>query len=105
MEVAAVHKQANDGLYASAYGFTGILVAFIARHHPLGIIPAAVLFGGLKAASDKLQYRLDLPDASVDVLVGIVFVLILLFETLYGRFKVFQPREVMPISRSSRDQS
>ena len=50
-------------------------------------MPVALLFGGLKAASDTLQCRLGLPDASVDVLTGIVFVLILLFETLYGRFR------------------
>ncbi len=93
VEVAAVHKQANASLYVAHYGFTGILVSFLARHHPLGIIPVALLFGGLKAASDTLQYRLGLPDASVDVLMGIVFVLILAVETLYGRVKVFQPRD------------
>jgi simple sugar transport system permease protein len=93
VEIAAVHKQANAGLYAARYGYTGILVSFIARHHALGIPPVALLFGGLKASSDTLQIRLGLPDASVDVLAGIVFVLILLFETLYGRFRIFQPRE------------
>jgi len=91
VEIAASPMQANSGLYAARYGYTGILVAFIARHQPLAIPPAALLFGGLKAASQKLQY-LHLPDASVDVLSGIVFVLILLSETLYGRFRVFQPR-------------
>jgi general nucleoside transport system permease protein len=93
VEVAAVHRQANASLIAG-YGFTGILVSFIARHHPLGIMPAAVLFGGLSASSGMLQRRLHLPDASVQVLMGIMFVMILLSESLYGRFRVFQPREV-----------
>jgi ABC-type uncharacterized transport system permease subunit len=93
VEVAAVHRQANASLIAG-YGFTGILVSFIARHHPLGIIPAAVLFGGLSASSGMLQRRLEMPDASVQVLMGIIFVMILLAESLYGRFRVFQPREV-----------
>ncbi|HEX5271953.1 MAG TPA: ABC transporter permease, partial [Gemmataceae bacterium] len=96
VEIAAVHKQANGALYAARLGYTGILVSFVARHHPLGIIPVALLFGGLKAASDTLQIRLGLPDASVDVLVGIVFVLILLFETFYGRLRVFQQRDLKP---------
>jgi simple sugar transport system permease protein len=100
VEIAAVHKQANAGLYAARYGYTGILVAFIARHHPLAIPPVALLFGGLKAASDTLQIRLGLPDASVDVLAGIVFVLILLSETLYGRFAVFQPRPYQEVPAS-----
>ena len=37
------------------------MVSFIARHHPLGIVPTAILFGGLKAASDTLQSRHGLP--------------------------------------------
>jgi ABC-type uncharacterized transport system permease subunit len=93
VEIAAVHRQANASLIAG-YGFTGILVSFIARHHPLAIIPAAVLFGGLSASSGILQRRLHVPDASVQVLMGIIFVMILLFETLYGRFRIFMPRDV-----------
>jgi len=97
VEVAAVHRQANASLIAG-YGFTGILVSFIARHHPLGIMPAAILFGGLSASSGMLQRRLQLPDASVQVLMGIIFVMILLAESLYGRFRVFQPREVREVA-------
>jgi ABC-type uncharacterized transport system permease subunit len=91
VEVAAVHRQANASLIAG-YGFTGILVAFIARQHPLGVIPAGILFGGLGAASGMIQRRLKLPDASIEVFKGVIFVLILFFETFYGRFKLFQPR-------------
>jgi ABC-type uncharacterized transport system permease subunit len=93
VEVAAVHHQANASMIVG-YGFTGILVSFIARHHPLAIMPVAVLFGGLSASSGMLQRNLRLPDASVQVLMGIIFVMILLSESLYGRFRVFQPREV-----------
>ncbi len=94
VEIVAVHGQANATLIAG-YGFTGILVSFIARHHPLGIIPAAILFGVLGASSGILQRRLNLPDASVQVLMGIIFVMILFFETLYGRFRIFQPRLIL----------
>jgi simple sugar transport system permease protein len=93
VEVTAVHRQANAALIAG-YGFTGILVSFVARHHPLGILPVSVLFGGLSAASGVLQRRLHMRDASTLVFMGILFVMILLFETLYGRFRVFLPRQV-----------
>jgi ABC-type uncharacterized transport system permease subunit len=81
VEVAAVHTSANASLIAG-YGYAGILVAFIARHHPLAIIPVAILFGGFGAAGSLLQRRLGLPDASVLVLQGIAFVLILASEAL-----------------------
>jgi ABC-type uncharacterized transport system permease subunit len=57
-------------------------VAFIARHNPVAMIPVAILFGGFGAAGSLLQRRLGLPDASVLVLQGIAFVLILASEAL-----------------------
>ena len=83
IEVAAVHTSANAAVIAG-YGYAGILVSFIARHNPLAIIPVAILFGGFGAAGSLLQRRLGLPDASVLVLQGIAFVLILASEALRG---------------------
>lgn len=90
IEVAAVHGSANASL-ASGYGYTGILVAFLARHNPLAIIPVAILLAGFEASSGLVQRRMGLPDATVLVLQGFVFVAILVSETLYGRFRVFAP--------------
>jgi simple sugar transport system permease protein len=84
VEVAAVHGKANASL-AVGYGYAGILVSFLARHHPLAIVPVAILLGGISASGGLLQRRLDLPDAAVVVLQGIIFVAILASETLYGR--------------------
>jgi ABC-type uncharacterized transport system permease subunit len=99
VEVAAIHGKANASLVAG-YGYTGILVAFIARHHPLAIIPVATLLGGIGASSGLLQRVHHLPDATVNVLQGILFVVILASETLYGRYRVFQPLAGPPVSPS-----
>jgi ABC-type uncharacterized transport system permease subunit len=88
-EVAAIQGRANASLVAG-YGFTGILVAFLARQNPLAIIPVAIMFGGLVASGGLVQRRMDLPDATVLVLQGLVFLVLLVSETLYGRFKIFQ---------------
>lgn len=84
IEVAAVHTTANASLIAGL-GYTGILVSFVARHNPWAVIPVAILFGGFGSAGSLLQRRLDLPDASVLVLQGFAFVLILASEALRGR--------------------
>ena len=91
VEVAAVHGSANASLIAG-YGYAGIVVAFIARQNPLAIVPVAVLVGGLSASGGMLQRRLDLPDATVLVLQGIAFMMILGSEALYGRLKPFRAR-------------
>ena len=84
MEVAAVQGRTNANL-AAGYGFAGILVAFLARQNPLAVIPVAVLLGGIGASGGLLQRRLGLPDASVLVLQGMIFVMVLASDTLYGR--------------------
>jgi len=91
-EVAAIQGRANASL-AAGYGFTGILVSFLARHNPLVIVPVAILFGGLVASGGLIQRRMDLPDATVLVLQGLIFIVLLASETLYGRFPIFKPTE------------
>ncbi|MGM4983516.1 MULTISPECIES: ABC transporter permease [Rhizobium] len=90
IEVAAVQGSANASL-AAGYGYTGILVAFLARHNPLAIIPVAILLGGIDASGGLIQRRMGLPDATVLVLQGTLFIVILFCETFYGRFKIFNP--------------
>lgn len=84
VEVAAVHGRANTSLNAG-YGYEGILIAFAARRHPLAIIPMAILFGGIRAASGLMQRDHDLPDATGLVLLGIIFILVLASEAVFAR--------------------
>ena len=104
IEVAAVHTSANASVMAGL-GYTGILVSFAARHQPLAIIPVAILLGGFGAAGSLLQRRLGLPDASVQVLLGFVFVLILAAEAARGRIRWSHGREwwmAKPTSQAGR---
>ena len=89
VEVAAVHGRANASLVVG-YGYTGILVAFLARHQPLAIIPVALLLGGIGASGGLLQRRLGLPDAAVLVLQGILFVVLLASEALRDRLQLIE---------------
>jgi simple sugar transport system permease protein len=88
VEVAAVHGTANASL-AAGYGYAGILVAFLAPQNPLAIIPVAILLGGISASAGLLQRSHHLPDASVLILQGIIFMTILYSETWYGRLKLY----------------
>jgi ABC-type uncharacterized transport system permease subunit len=91
LEVAAIHGRANNSLNAG-YGYAGILVAFLARQNPLAVIPYAILLGGIQASGGLLQRVHDLPDATVYVIQGIIFMVILSSELFYGRFKWLQAK-------------
>jgi ABC-type uncharacterized transport system permease subunit len=84
IEIAATQERASADIVAG-YGYTGILVAFLARYNPLAVIPVAILLGGIGASGGLLQRHLGLPDAATVVLQGIIFVTILASDTVYGR--------------------
>ncbi len=88
VEVAAVHGKANASLVAG-YGYTGILVAFLARHNPLAVVPVALLLGGISASGGLLQRTFGLPDATVSVMQGILFVVLLASEVYRGKLALF----------------
>ncbi|MFI5341801.1 MAG: ABC transporter permease [Candidatus Methylomirabilales bacterium] len=92
-EVVAVHGFASASL-AVGFGYTGILVAFLARQNPLGVILVSILLGGISASGGLLQRHFGLPDAATLVLRGILFVVVLASNTVYGRFRVFQGRAI-----------
>ena len=101
VEVAAVLGRANSSLNAG-YGYSGVLVAFIARHNPIAASFVSLLLGGILASGGFLERSHQLPDATVMVFQGIVFLLILFSESLYGRFSFFQaPRINLSETQSS----
>ncbi len=95
VEVAAIHGRANESLNAN-YGYSGVLVAFVARHNPLAAVLVSVLLGGMLASGSMLQRAFDLPDATVLLFQGIVFLFVLFSDSLYGRLDIFKDREAMP---------
>ena len=50
-----------------------------------------MLFRSIEASGGLIQRRMGLPDATVLVLQGMIFLTILFSETLYGRFRIFTP--------------
>ena len=52
----------------------------------------SLLIVGIVASGGLVERRMDLPDATVLLLQGLTFVVLLMSETLYGRFKIFQVR-------------
>ncbi|MEO1620618.1 MAG: ABC transporter permease [Cyanobacteria bacterium J06632_3] len=95
VEVAAVQKRINESL-VSNYGYAGILVAFVSRHNPLATILVAILLGGILASGGILQRSHDLPDATVLVFQGIVFLCVLFSDSLYGRLPWLHAKPTNP---------
>jgi general nucleoside transport system permease protein len=75
VEVMGVQHRMLEGL-SSGYGFSGIVAALFGSLHPLGLIPASVLFGGLLVGADQMQRTVQVPAALIDTLLGLVVLLV-----------------------------
>jgi simple sugar transport system permease protein len=93
VEVAAVQGAANESLNVG-YGYGGILVAFAARHNPLGAGVVSLLVGGILASGGILQRSHNLPDATVLVFEGLIFLVVLYSDSLYGKIPWFKEKPV-----------
>ncbi len=71
IEVIGVQHRLLEGL-TSGYGFTGIVAALLGSLHPLGLIPASILFGGLLVGADTMQRAVQVPSSLVGALLGLV---------------------------------
>jgi simple sugar transport system permease protein len=83
VEVIGVQHRLLEGI-TSGYGFSGIVAALFGGLHPLGTIPAAILFGGLLVGGDKMQRAVQVPNSLIDAILGLV-VLFVVGSALWSR--------------------
>jgi simple sugar transport system permease protein len=86
VEIVAVHGAASESLVVGL-GYTGILVAFLARQNALAVLLVALLLGGISASGGLLQRRFDMPHAVTTVLQGLIFICVLASNALAGRWR------------------
>jgi ABC-type uncharacterized transport system permease subunit len=80
-EVSVIQGRLKMGI-SPGYGYTGFLVAWLARKNMLAILPVAFLVGGLYSGADALQLLAGLPSSTVDIFMGLIFLAFLVDEYL-----------------------
>jgi simple sugar transport system permease protein len=78
--MAGVAHRLQPG-FSPGYGFTAIIVAWLARLNPLAIVPVAFLFGGLQVGGYAVQV-MGIPSAIVSMLLGSLLFFVLAGEAL-----------------------
>ncbi len=79
-EVAALREL--NGAFSDGYGFTGVIVAWLARLNPLAAILVAFLFGGLLVGTKMIQ-----PQGIASMLQGVILFVVVGTELLF-RYRV-----------------
>lgn len=83
-EVAGLHFQVMASL-SPGYGYTGIVIAMLARLNPLGVVPAAVFFAAVATGSESMSRATGVPVFLGDVIQGasLICMLVALLFTQY----------------------
>lgn len=85
IEVVGLHHRMFEPTAVSAgYGFSGIVAALFGKLHPMGAIPASILFGGLLVGGDKMQRAVQVPNVMITALLGLI-VLFVVSSDLWAR--------------------
>ena len=90
-EVAGPVGQLN-ATFAPGYGFAAIIIAFLGRLHPVGIIIASLLMALMFLGGESLQMNLNLPKAVTGVFQGMLLFLVLASDVLIRyRIRIVRP--------------
>ncbi len=74
-EILGVNKAMTPG-FSPGYGFDGIAIALLGGSSPLGVVLAALLFGGLRAGATPMQAATGIPIDLVVVIQALVIMFV-----------------------------
>ncbi|MEI6632215.1 MAG: ABC transporter permease [Chlamydiota bacterium] len=75
-QVAGVECRIPREVFAQ-YGYTAIVVAWLAKARPLGVAIVAFLFGGLLTGGEMIQIELGVPASVINILTGSILFFLL----------------------------
>lgn len=72
----AVETQGVIGRFQPGFnvglGFDGITIALLGKTHPIGVIPAAILVGAMRAGQSQMQFDAGVATEIIDVILAII---------------------------------
>ena len=95
-EAAGIHHYLSyPASISSGYGYTAIIVAWLAKLNPLYVIVSGIFFAGILVGGDAIQISLGLPAATVEVFNGTLLVFLIMGDFFLKnkvRFIWFNPK-------------
>ncbi|NIM28422.1 MAG: ABC transporter permease [Gammaproteobacteria bacterium] len=85
-EVAGMHYQVMANL-SPGYGYTGIVIAMLARLNPLGVVPSALFFAAVATGAETMSRKTGVPVFLADIIQGASLVCMLV-ALLFANFRV-----------------
>jgi len=85
-EAAGLHFQVMAGI-STGYGYTGIVIAMLARLNPLGVVPAALFFSVIITGAEAMSRSTGVPVFLSDVIQGTAL-MTMLIALLFTNYRI-----------------
>lgn len=87
-EIAGIHGRIGppEGI-SPGYGYTAIIVAWLARLDPIATLVSGFLISGLLVGGDAIQVALNLPAATIEVFNGVILFFVISGD-LFTRYRI-----------------
>lgn len=85
-EVAGIQYQVM-GSISPGYGYSGLVVAMLARLNPLGVVPSAIFLAAITAGADEMSRQTGVPVFLADVIQGVTL-LAMLVALLFSSYRL-----------------
>jgi simple sugar transport system permease protein len=92
------HRMFTDGSatgFTGSAGFNGIVAALFGQLHPIGTIPASILFGALLVGANAMQRAVQVPSALITALNGLLVVFVVSTDLWRRRLQRRQMSEAL----------
>ena len=97
LEFAGALKTINLG-FPSGYGFTAIIVAFLGRLHPIGVLVAGIVLAVTFVGGQIAQTTVKIPNATAGIFQALMLFFILASDVLVrNRIRIVRPTRAAPV--------
>lgn len=91
-QVAGIHHCLSyPASISSGYGFTAIIVAWLAKLNPFYVLISGLFFAGILVGGDAIQISLGLPAATVDIVNGTLLIFLIMGDFFLKHKVRFRP--------------
>jgi simple sugar transport system permease protein len=97
LEVVGLNYYHTAG-FSVGYGFDSIAVALLGRADPIGVIPSALLFGGLAAGASRMQFLSQIPIDIIKLIQALVLIFVAAPALIRWLYRVRVPKEVEAVT-------
>jgi len=85
VEVLGIQRTFREG-FSAGLGFDGIIIALLARNHPVGVLIAALFYAYIQVGAQTMQFGSDMP-REVAVIIQVLLVLLVTAQAIFSFLK------------------